>query len=227
LAQAKRERGLGFLAEYKRASPSLGDINLTLTPQGAAEHYQRADCLSVLTEEVWFKGNIDYLSAMKVSGKPLLRKDFIFDPLQVLETAQTPASALLLMVRLTPDEVLLKELMAAARENGLEALVEVFGLRELDLARRVGAKLIQFNSRDLGSLKVDTAKIFALAKSEPPRDGEFYVAASGLSTPGDLVSAAQSGFGAVLIGTKLMKSADPGQTLGGFIDFFEAAYQKP
>jgi indole-3-glycerol phosphate synthase len=223
LRNAQKARGLGFMAEYKRASPSLGDINLQFGPLEVADHYKRADCISVLTEEVFFKGDIGYLSKINISGKPLLRKDFIFDPLQVLETAQTPASAMLLMVRLTPDQVLLKELMAAAEENGLEALVEVFDLRELDLARRVGAQLIQFNSRDLNSLKVDTKKIFELAKIEPPQDREFYLAASGLSSPEDLLLAAQSGFGAVLIGTKLMKSANPGQTLENLIDGFERA----
>jgi indole-3-glycerol phosphate synthase len=217
LARGRKARGLGVIAEYKRASPSLGDINLGLGPEDAARHYALADCLSVLTEEAWFKGSLGYLGRMAFAGKPLLRKDFIFDPLQIRETAETPASAVLLMVRLTPDRALLAELRAAAVEAGLEPVVEVFDRGELGLARDIGATLIQFNARDLGTLKVDAAKALALASQAPPLPGELYVAASGLSAPGDLARAAEGGFGAALIGTRLMRAADPGLELAALL----------
>jgi indole-3-glycerol phosphate synthase len=157
------------------------------------------------------------------SGKPLLRKDFIFHPTQVLETAETTASAILLMVRLTPDPALLSDLMATAEGHGLECVVEVFDPSELKLARGVGARLIQFNSRDLGSLKVDSGRIFQMALDHPPGPGEVYIAASGLSTPADLIKARDSGFRAVLIGTKIMAAADPAIALAGLLDGYLAS----
>jgi indole-3-glycerol phosphate synthase len=217
LSEGRRKRGLGLIAEYKRASPSLGDINLALSPEEAALAYSGADCLSVLTEERFFKGHLGFLGRMAAAGKPELRKDFIFDPLQVRETAGTPASALLLIVRLTPDAVLLAELFRAAADLGLEAVVEVFGLGELDKARRLGASLIQFNSRDLGSLAVDRGAILGMARKEPPQPGETYIAASGLRVADDLKRAADAGFGAVLVGTALMRSGDPGKALDALL----------
>ena len=226
LVSGRKRNGLGIIAEYKRASPSLGDINLWLGPEEAGPHYVRADCLSVLTESTYFAGRLGFLEAMAFSGKPLLRKDFIFDPLQILETAETPASAVLLIVRLTPDAVLLKELKDTAEEYGLAPVVEIHDSGELELARRVGAKLIQFNSRDLRGLSVDPERIFDLAIREPPGPGELYVAASVLSTVRDLAEVEAAGFGAALMGTAFMRAQDPGLALGGLLDEFAAWCQK-
>jgi indole-3-glycerol phosphate synthase len=179
-----------------------------------------------LTESTYFAGRLGFLEAMAFSGKPLLRKDFIFDPLQILETAETPASAVLLIVRLTPDAVLLKELKDTAEEYGLAPVVEIHDSDELELARRVGAKLIQFNSRDLRGLSVDPERIFDLAIREPPGPGELYVAASGLSTVRDLAEVEAAGFGAALMGTAFMRAQDPGLALGGLLDEFAAWRQK-
>ncbi|MDR3135027.1 MAG: indole-3-glycerol-phosphate synthase [Deltaproteobacteria bacterium] len=213
LARGRAGRGLGLIAEYKRASPSMGDINLALAPEEAALAFGAADCLSVLTEEAYFKGSLGFLGRVAFAGKPILRKDFVFDPVQILETAETPASAVLLMARLTPDLGLLKGLREAAESQGLEPVVEVFGLAELEMAREAGARLIQFNSRDLRSLAVDKESSFSLALAYPPAPGELYIAASGINGPGQLADVARKGFGAALVGTCLMSAPDPGEAL--------------
>jgi indole-3-glycerol phosphate synthase len=221
LIEGFQKRGLAFIAEYKRASPSLGDINLEITPEAAAGYYTEADCISVLTEERYFKGDINYLQPLAVNGSPLLRKDFIFDPLQVMETTETPASAILLMARLLPDRGLIKDLKEGAEYHGLEPVVEVFDLRELELARSVAAKLIQFNARDLNNLKVDPDQILKLAALEPPEEDEIYIAASGLKTSEDLIRASERGFKAALIGTRLMSAQDPAKALAELMAGFK------
>ena len=139
------------IAEFKRASPSRGDILMDFPPEEAAKQYAEAgaSCLSVLTEETYFKGTLGYLKRMSAPGLPLLRKDFIFDRLQVAATAATPASALLLIVRLTPDAALLRSLREQAEAHGIDAVVEIFDEADLALARESGARIIQVNARDL------------------------------------------------------------------------------
>ncbi|MDR0549724.1 MAG: indole-3-glycerol-phosphate synthase [Deltaproteobacteria bacterium] len=206
-------RGLGLIAEYKRASPSLGDLDLSLTPKEAATAYAAAEAISVLTEATYFKGDPRFLNELAVSDKPLLRKDFIFEPLQVLETALFPASAILLIVRLTPDLALLKDLIALALDQGLAPVVEVFNQKELAIARKAEATIIQVNARDLETLTLDKAGHLRLIKKDPPQDGEFWIAASGLATAQDLAARRAAGYGAVLIGSALMGSGSPGQAL--------------
>ncbi len=201
------------IAEYKRASPSRGEINLGLTPEDVAERYARAGAaaLSVLTEEVYFQGRLAFLSAMTGPGLPLLRKDFLFHPLQVAETATTPASALLLIARMFGDARGLRGLREQAEGLGLEAVVEVFDEADLDLAREAGATLIQVNNRDLDRLTVslDVSRRLAPAR----REGEFWISASGVSEPAQVRALAGLGFGAVLVGTSLMSSPEPGAAL--------------
>jgi indole-3-glycerol phosphate synthase len=217
LRRGRDERGIGFIAEYKRASPSLGDIDLSLGPEEAIEAYSGADCLSVLTERDFFKGDLDYLRSFAPSGKPLLRKDFLFHPLQLRDTALYPASAALLMAGLLPDPKGLSGLLELARSLGLCPVLEVFGPSELDLARAAGASLIQVNARDLSSLSLDLENSLALIRSSPPREGEFWIAASGVRQPGDLRRLAKAGYGAALVGTALMSSGRPRETLQAFL----------
>ena len=108
-----------------------------MKPEEVAEQYAAsgASCISVLTEEQFFGGRIGYLERMGRAGLPLLRKDFIFHQLQVMETASTPASALLLIVRLTPDARTLRVLREQAEAYGMHAVVEVFDPADLDIAR--------------------------------------------------------------------------------------------
>lgn len=204
------------IAEYKRASPSRGIIALDLDPADVAAQYATAgaSCLSVLTEEVHFRGRREYLFRMEGAGLPMLRKDFIFHPLQVAETAATPASALLLIVRLTPDVRLLRELREQAERFGLDAVVEIDNPDDLALARDSGARIIQVNSRDLATLIVDRSRCLQLAqKHRAQGQQECWIAASGMSKTVHLREAADSGFDAALLGTALMQGGRPGETL--------------
>ena len=212
---------LPVVAEYKRASPSRGVICESLDPEEAALQYAAAGAtaLSVLTEERYFCGSLPYLSrvvrAMEGAGHalPVLRKDFIFHPLQVAATLAGPASALLLIVRLTPDERLLRDMREAAEAQGADAVVEVFDERDVAVARESGARIIQVNARDLVSLKVDREASLRLPETCRPRPGELWVAASGMHCRADLEAAARAGFHAALVGSALMEEGRPGEAL--------------
>jgi indole-3-glycerol phosphate synthase len=214
IRQGAAARGLAVIAEYKRASPSLGDIDLAMGPEAAAEAFRAADCLSVLTEGDHFKGELGFIGrAATVFGGPILRKDFILSPLQVEATAATEASAVLLIVRLTPDPGLLGDLIAAAEGLGLAAVVEIFGSPELGAARRAGATIIQVNARDLGDLSLDAGRARDLIRASRPDPSEIWIAASGLRAPGDLQKAAESGYHAALVGSALMGAPDKAAAL--------------
>lgn len=148
---------LHVVAEFKRASPSAGIINDQLTPADVAQQYARggASCMSVLTEEQYFRGSVEDLFACEAAGLPMLRKDFIFDELQVYQTFSTPASALLLIVALTPDPDLLRHLRELAESQGVHAVVEIFTESELAIARASGARIIQVNARNLETFQTD------------------------------------------------------------------------
>ncbi len=208
---------LAVIAEFKKASPSRGVICASLEPEEVARQYAEngASCLSILTEEHFFKGDISYLArtAGVVPEMPLLRKDFIFHPLQVRATLATPASALLLIVRLTPDVAHLRRLREQAEEGGVEAVVEVFDADDLQRARAGGASIIQVNARDLATLRVDREACLRLIQENPPKPGELWIAASGMSCRQDLEEAAQAGYHAALIGSSLMEHGTPGRSL--------------
>lgn len=221
LAGALRSGGPGALiAEYKRASPSRGDINLEARPEETARAYARAGAaaLSVLTERVWFKGDIAYLSRMTEPGLPLLRKDFLIHPLQVAETASTPASALLLIVRML-DNGLLRRMLCSAHEARLEAVLEVFSERDLERARAALAAtaaqpaVIQVNNRDLDTLRLDPEISRRLVREREER--EVWISASGAAGPEDIAERAQMGFDGVLVGTALMSGGAPGAFRAG------------
>ena len=209
--RAEGER-IRVVAEYKRASPSRGVICEHHTPEAIAEVYTRggASAISVLTEEVYFKGHLDFLRRISArTALPLLRKDFIFDEAQVHETAATPVSALLLIVALTPDAAHLRGLRALAEAFGMTAVVEVFDERELDVARDAGASVIQVNNRNLETLVVDASVTRRLVSCR--LDGECWIAASGYETRAQIDALAN--YDAVLVGTALMASANPCEAL--------------
>lgn len=201
------------IAEYKRASPSRGVINLELTPADVARMYAQngAGAISVLTEEAHFQGSLGFLADMAFAGVPMLRKDFLLDPLQVAETAATPASALLLIMRMfeRADEV--RGMIELAREHGIEAVCEVFDEADLDMARWAGASIIQVNNRDLDTLQTDLAVSRRLCRTRG--QGELWISASGLETPEQVAEMGNLGFDAVLVGTFLMSRPDPGAAL--------------
>lgn len=209
---------VAVIAEFKQSSPSRGVIATGLKPEEVAEQYAGAgaSCISVLTEERFFGGRIGYLERMHRTGIPMLRKDFIFHQLQVMETASTPASALLLIVRLTPDARILRTLREQAEAYGMHAVVEIFDEADLALARESGARIIQVNARDLDTLKTDRQACMGLGKLR--RDGEVWIAASAMSAGAHLREAAEAGFQAVLMGTALMDGGKPGEKLAAILE---------
>lgn len=210
--QALQTAGIAVIAEYKRASPSKGVINKSLGPEEVARAYARggAAALSVLTERDYFQGELGFLERMAPVGLPLLRKDFILNPLQVVETAATPASALLLIVRMLEGR-LLADLLAQSREMNLEAVVEAFDAADLERAQEAGARIIQINNRDLDTLRTDLATSEVLIARKRP--GEVWISASGIAAPQELRRLEELGFDAALVGTSLMAVSDPGAAL--------------
>lgn len=211
------DQSLAIIAEFKQASPSRGIIAEGLSPELVAEQYAHAgaSCISVLTEEQFFKGELGFLDRMAAPGVPLLRKDFIMDPLQVTATAATAASAMLLIVRFTPDAGLLRTLREQAESFGIHAVVEIFDETDLILARQSGARIIQVNARDLDTLKTDRQICLDLVRFR--QDGEIWIAASAMEQPSHLTAAAQAGYHAALIGTALMQNGKPGDNLSSLI----------
>ncbi|MDR3320348.1 MAG: indole-3-glycerol-phosphate synthase [Desulfovibrio sp.] len=212
---------LAIVAEYKRASPSRGHICDSVPVEEAVGQYAQsgARAISILTEETYFHGNMDFLTQAAatqffLSGNlPLLRKDFIFDSLQVRATAASPASAMLLVVKLIPDSLILRQLREEAEAFGIQAVVEVLDADDLRLARESGARVIQVNARNLDTLEVNRDACVRLAESFPPANGELWVAASGISRRQHLVRAADAGFHAALVGSVLMAQGRPGAAL--------------
>jgi indole-3-glycerol phosphate synthase len=201
---------VGLIAEVKRRSPSQGTISAGLDPAAHAGAYAGAgaSAISVLTDGPFFGGSIDDLVAVhQAVDVPLLRKDFIIDEVQIAEARGAGASAVLLIVRaLVPAR--LHELAGAAREFGLEVLVEVHDERELDIALASGAMIIGVNSRNLDTFEVDLDSAWGLIETIPA--DHVAVAESGIETVDDVVGASAAGADLVLIGTALSSSSDPG-----------------
>lgn len=213
LSQALLDHGPGaVIAEYKRASPSRGEINARWTPLQAAQGYARAGAaaLSVLTEEVYFHGSLDYLPVMAETGLPVLRKDFILHPLQIRMTAATPASAVLLIARMLSQPEL-EVMLSECRVFGLEAVVEVFDQADLNKAKAVNATMIQVNNRDLDRLTTDLCISEDLIRHKA--EGEVWISASGMNTAQDMARMRDAGFHGLLVGSRLMQEPDPGRAL--------------
>ena len=148
---------INIIAEFKKASPSKGVINDGVDPAEIARQYEAggAAAISVLTEEDHFQGSLDDLRAVRSAvGLPILRKDFIFDPLQIYEAAAAGADGILLIAAMLDDEEIESFRSLAEDDLGLDALVEVHTLGELERVKRAGAMLIGVNNRDLRSFQV-------------------------------------------------------------------------
>lgn len=209
-----RRGDVALIAEVKKASPSAGMICKDFDPVRIAKEYEAAgaSCLSVLTDEKFFQGSLDYLRQIRASVKlPLLRKDFIIDERQILEAIEWGADAILLIVAIL-DDARLKRFHALATEAGLAALVEVHDEAELDRALAAGASLIGVNNRDLKTFKVDLATTERLAAkmftSSATRQSSLLVAESGIHTRADVVRLAGCGARAILVGEALIKRGD-------------------
>jgi indole-3-glycerol phosphate synthase len=202
--------GLNIIAEIKRASPSKGIINDQIDVAEVAQMYERggATAISVLTEEDRFKGSLDDLClARKTVSIPILRKDFVFDEFQIYEAREAGADVILLIVAMLDDDSLLRLHRLAEEELGLDALVEVHTLEELERAKAIGAKIIGVNNRDLHSFKVSLDVSRELIKHAPKE--ALMITESGLKTSDDLWELKALGYKGFLIGETLMRSENP------------------
>ncbi len=204
---------VGIIAEIKRASPSRGVINSRMRTTDQAQAYERggAFAISVLTEPTRFGGsNEDVIAARSAADIPVLKKDFHVEPVQLLEARALGCSAALVIVRAVHPSTL-ADLLQAAKQIGLELLVEVRDEVELDLALSSGAEIIGVNNRNLESLAVDLATMDRLLPLIPRSC--IAVAESGIETREDIERAGSHGADAVLIGSVLSGSPNPEATL--------------
>ena len=205
---------VALIAEVKKASPSKGVICENFDPVRIAREYEAAgaSCLSVLTDEKFFQGSLDYLRQIRQAVKlPLLRKDFIIDERQILEAIEWGADAILLIVAIL-DDARLRNFRELAEGASLAALVEVHDEAELDRALATGATLIGVNNRNLKTFQVDLATTERLAAKlhSSPASGRLLVAESGIHTRADVERLKRAGSGAILVGESLMRSGDIG-----------------
>ena len=217
----------GIIAEFKRKSPSKGWIHPDVEPEQVVPLYARngASALSILTDEKYFGGSLDYIKSVTStllpptsSPIPILRKDFIIDEYQLFQARQVGADAVLLIAAdLTKQEC--KALTHTAHELGLEVLLEMHDERELDYAE-LDVDMLGINNRNLGTFHTDVQNSFRLAE-QLPKD-KVRVSESGISQPKTIVQLRAAGFRGFLIGETFMKEADPGLALQQYIKNLEA-----
>jgi indole-3-glycerol phosphate synthase len=213
--------GTAVIAEVKKASPSAGIIREDFNPAEIAQSYQQAGaaCLSVLTDEQYFKGDDDYLAqARNACALPVLRKDFMVDAWQIYESRVLGADCVLLIVAaLSRDQ--LQELDGVARETGLDVLVEVHDEKEVEDALTTGARLVGVNNRDLRTFTTDletTERLQPLVT-----ESRTLVTESGIHTVDDVARMRAAGIHSFLVGEAFMRAPDPGAVLREL--FFEEA----
>jgi indole-3-glycerol phosphate synthase len=205
------------IAECKRRSPSRGILRDPYDPASIARGYAAAGAaaISVITENTFFDGSLDHLSEVRQCVEiPVLRKDFISTPFQILEARAAGADAILLIVAAL-DRAGLNDLLAESARQGLAALVEVHSMPELEEALAAGADLVGVNSRNLKTLDVDV-RVFDQVRREIP-DGVVTVAESGLRSAEDIRRLRAAGYNAFLIGEHFMTAPDPGMALAALV----------
>ena len=207
-AALSRPGEVRLLAEVKRRSPSAGDIRPGADPVEVARAYHDggAAALSVLTDRDFFGGSLDALVRVREAVPlPVLRKDFVIDPVQLWEARAAGADAVLLIVRILSDAQL-ADLQGLARERGMDVLVEVHTAEEMERALAAGSTLVGVNNRDLSTFVTDLGLSIRLAGGVGP--GVTLVAESGIRTAADVDRLGAAGFDAILVGESLMRQAD-------------------
>lgn len=205
---------LNVIAEFKKASPSKGVINDSVSSAEMARQYELggACAISILTEEDFFNGSLtDLKAARSAVSLPILRKDFILDEFQIYEAAAAGADAILLIVAALSIERLTVFVRLAESELGMDALVEVHTQEEMDIAKEVGATLIGVNNRDLRSFEVSLDVSRDLIRFAPR--AALLVAESGLKRRDELIELKGLGYSGFLIGETLMRNGDPEKEL--------------
>jgi indole-3-glycerol phosphate synthase len=205
---ARTQQSISLICEIKRASPSAGLIRTDFNARELARAYRRggAVCLSVVTDTPYFEGRDAYLTAARAAvDLPVLRKDFILDPYQVMEARALGADCVILIMAALDDEMA-RELEALANAHGMDTLIEVHNEAELGRALRLKSRLIGVNNRDLNTLEVDLTTTERLAPLLPP--DRLLVSESGIRTPEELARLSRVGADAFLVGESLMRQPD-------------------
>jgi indole-3-glycerol phosphate synthase len=208
-----RSPPMQVIAEVKKASPSAGVIRADFDPVAIAGVYERhgAACISVVTDQPYFQGNLDYLPKIRAAvSLPLLRKDFILDRYQLLETRAAGADAVLLIAEILPGDSL-EQLYREARRIGLHVLIELHDAAELPRVIALGASMIGINNRDLRRFDSRLEHSLELAPHVPP--DRCLVSESGIRGRQDVVRLQAAGVKAVLVGEALMRATDIGAAL--------------
>jgi len=217
LKNTLKARETGIIAEHKRRSPSRAIINQDGNVPDIVSGYTAAGAggISILTDGKYFGGSLDDLVLARASTSlPLLRKEFIIDPYQILEARAFGADAILLIAAVLSREAL-GSLCKSAQALGMEVLLEVHSRAELDFSLDAGADLIGVNNRNLKTFEVSLETSRALGNLIP--EGVGKISESGLKSPGQIRELKDQGFDGFLMGEAFMKTADPGKALGDFL----------
>jgi indole-3-glycerol phosphate synthase len=218
LAAVAHPGRISLIAEVKKASPSKGVIREDFDPVGIARTYQEhgAACISVLTDEQYFQGSLEYLARIRRRvDLPVLRKDFVIDQYQVVEARAAGADAVLLIAECLDDRML-EMLHDAIVELGMTPLVELYEPENLDRVLAVGARLIGINNRDLRTFEVDLNHTLRLRRQIP--QDRCVVGESGIRTRGDVEQLESAGVDAMLVGESLMSKPDIGAAVDALLN---------
>lgn len=211
LAALRDAPDVALIAEIKKASPSAGLIRDDFEPVEIAKIYARegAACLSVLTDQQFFQGHLDYLTAVRAAvNLPVLRKDFILDPYQVYEARAAGADAVLLIAECLEDAPL-QELFSLIQSLGMTPLVELYEIANLDRVLALNPPLVGVNNRNLRTFETDLKHTIHLAAKMP--ENVLLVSESGIRTREDVIRLRAAGCRAILVGETLMRSPDIGE----------------
>ncbi|MEQ8525514.1 indole-3-glycerol phosphate synthase TrpC [Gracilimonas sp.] len=222
----QKKDSVSIISEVKKASPSKGIIRPDFDPVDIALRYEEggASAISVLTDQPFFQGDLDYLEAIsKRVQLPLLRKDFIIDPYQMKEAKAYGADAALIIVAIT-EGAQLEELLHAAKEFELDALVECYDEEDFERIDFSLVDILGVNNRDLKNFEVDVHRGINILQKSP--EGTILVSESGLSSGKDLALLKKEGIHSALIGEYFMKQKDPGQAVKDLLEQTEEEFEK-